>query len=838
MAIAFGRERPRVRGKFFDIGGEKYTVRGVTYGTFRSGRDGSGFPERGLVERDFGMMAEAGFNAVRTYVPPTEQVLDSAEAHGLRLLVGLPWEQHIAFLHESGRARAIEERIRSDVQRCAGHPALFGFAVGNEIPASIVRWSGKGSIERHIERLCGATREADPETIVTYVNYPSTEYLELPFLDFAAFNVYLESTDRLEAYLARLQNVAGDRPLVMAELGLDSLRHGVAEQAFAVAAQVRTAFEAGCAGAFVFSWTDEWHRGGHDVDDWAFGLTTADRRPKPALSAVSRAFSQAPFPPNRNWPSASVVVCAYNAAGTLRDCLDGLMELDYPDYDVIVVDDGSDDETSAIAAGFPVQLIRQPNQGLSRARNAGMRAASGEIIAYIDADARPDVHWLKHLATTFAASDYVGAGGPNLAPSGDGETAACVAASPGGPIHILLSDNEAEHIPGCNMAFRRDALLAVGGFDARFRVAGDDVDICWRLLEAGGRLGFSPAAVVWHHQRDTVRAFWRQQRGYGEAEALLEAKWPDKYNTVGHVTWGGRVYGRPLPVPFAWVQRVYHGTWGSAPFQSLQPVSPGVLASLAATPEWYLVILLLGSLALLGIGWRVLLLAIPLLAIAVIAKVGGAVTAAVRARFPDPPRGVRQTLRMRGVTAMLHLVQPAARLFGRLRMGLVPWRIRSGSRFRWPRSRVFDVWSERWRDMGDWLRTVESNLRSRQAVMLRGSPLDRWDLEVRGGHAGFVRVSTCVEEHGQGSQLLRFRLLTRTSASGFVLVTLFMSLCVWAVSDAAFLPAAILAGAGAVIAARAVHECGVAAGAVQDAIEALSRESGVTVVGMRNGGDS
>src|SRR5207245_2021241 len=80
--------------------------------------------------------------------------------------------------------------------------------------------------------------------------------------------------------------------------------------------------------------------------------------------------------------------------------------------------------------------------------------------------------------------------------------------------------------------------------DPQFRVAGDDVDVCWQLQKRGWTLGFSPAAVVWHHRRDSVRAYWRQQRGYGRAEALLEAKWPEKYNSAGHLTWTGRVYGR------------------------------------------------------------------------------------------------------------------------------------------------------------------------------------------------------------------------------------------------------------------------------------------------------
>ena len=76
-----------------------------------------------------------------------------------------------------------------------------------------------------------------------------------------------------------------------------------------------------------------------------------------------------------------------------------------------------------------------------------------------------------------------------------------VAHAPGGPVHVLLTDQIAEHIPGCNMSFRREALQTVGGFDTRFRVAGDDVDICWRLQESGETIGFCPGAVVVHSRR-------------------------------------------------------------------------------------------------------------------------------------------------------------------------------------------------------------------------------------------------------------------------------------------------------------------------------------------------
>jgi hypothetical protein len=141
-------------------------------------------------------------------------------------MVGLPWEQHVTFLDDKKRARSIEARVRAGVRSCAGHPAVLCYAIGNEIPAPIVRWYGKRRVEQYLERLYRAAKQEDPEGLVYLCELPTTEYLQLPFLDLVCFNVYLETQERLEAYLARLQNIAGDRPLLMGEIGLDSRRNG------------------------------------------------------------------------------------------------------------------------------------------------------------------------------------------------------------------------------------------------------------------------------------------------------------------------------------------------------------------------------------------------------------------------------------------------------------------------------------------------------------------------------------------------------------------------------------------------------------------------------------
>jgi len=112
----------------------------------------------------------------------------------------------------------------------------------------------------------------------------------------------------------------------------------------------------------------------------------------------------------------------------------------------------------------------------------------------------------------------------------------------------------------------------IGGFDTQFWTAGDDVDFCWRIQDAGWQIGFHPEAWVWHHRRFSIPAFFRQQRGYGRAEALLLAKHPDKHGDTGGALWRGVMYsdsggaGQSLSNPGA---RIYQGEFGNAPFQRI-----------------------------------------------------------------------------------------------------------------------------------------------------------------------------------------------------------------------------------------------------------------------------
>src|SRR5688572_11280111 len=233
---------PTAAGKFLRVGDQPFLIRGVAYGSFAPRRDGHQFPERDDVRRDFALMAAAGINTVRTYTAPPADVLDAAAEHDLRVMAGLAWPQHVAFLDDRQLCRDIIRTIAAESAAIARHPALLLTAIGNEIPPAVVRWHGKARVETFIRSAVDAVRQVASDMLLTYVNYPPTEFLELPFLDVHAFNVYLHDERAMRAYVARLQHCAGNRPLLLAECGADSQRHGEREQGALISMQVRVAF--------------------------------------------------------------------------------------------------------------------------------------------------------------------------------------------------------------------------------------------------------------------------------------------------------------------------------------------------------------------------------------------------------------------------------------------------------------------------------------------------------------------------------------------------------------------------------------------------------------------
>lgn len=559
-------ERVVTAGKFLQLaGGAPFFMRGVSYGPFKPNSRSEPFPEDERLASDLRHIASLGFNTVRIYELPTPAVLREVESNGLRLIVGIPWAEHVDFLSDSALRHEIEQRITETTSRLRGHACIAAFLVGNEIEKTLVRWMGPERVRDFTEKLIGIAREQAPQTLVSYATYPSTEYLVPRNSDFLAVNVYLESREAFSACLSRLQNLAGNKPLLITEFGLDVNAHGAEKQAEVMRWQHDCLLRGGTAGGVWFAYTDEWHRGGQEVTGWCFGIVDRERNERPACAAVRDLPSQLSAPANP--PRLSVIVCTRNGSATLRPCLESLLALRYPDFEILVIDDGSSDATASISQGFErVKYHRQEHAGLSVARNLGAQLATGSILAYTDDDCIAHPDWLLHLSHAFAEDHVVAAGGPNIPPPPRNRIERVVATAPGAPAHVLLNDTEAEHLPGCNLAIFKDTLDRIGGFRAQFKSAGDDVDVCWRLREHG-MLRFVPGAMVWHHRRFTVKAYLKQQLGYGHAEALLMKAHPGRFGPLGGARWRGGIYGDQLPADHPVEGSIFHGPFGLGAFQ-------------------------------------------------------------------------------------------------------------------------------------------------------------------------------------------------------------------------------------------------------------------------------
>lgn len=547
-------------GKFFRRGDERFWLRCITYGPFP--------PEHNISDlKEFGKIRSANFNAIRIFSLPDQAMLDAAAEAGLLVFAGLDWRQYEDFTTRPHLFSAAIIRLSEWLKSNADHPSLAGVYVGNEIPSDLVRWMGPDLVRRSLEKLIDIGRDIAPNLLFAYANYPSTEYLELDNADFSAFNIYLEHAGAFVDYVRRLQNIAGDRPLVISEFGLDSLRNSPELQAQTFSWALQHAYAEETAGFTAYAWSDLWFNAGTEVSDWSFGITDRQGNPKPAFDTC-RDFQ--PSLPSHTQHTYTIIVCTRNGASRIGACLQAISGLAGGPYETIVVDDGSTDDTAEIVSKtFPnMRLLKIPPSGLSTARNRGAAAAAGEILAYTDDDCVPDCEWILRLDRAFQNPDIAAAGGPNLPPKARSTEEAIISASPGAPSHVLLDDTRAEHLPGCNIAVRREAFEKIGGFNPVFHTAGDDVDFCWRLRDAGYELGFVPGAFVWHHRRPSVCGFLKQQIGYGRAERILLTIHPKRFSKCGEARWDGFVYAGGV-VRVGGKSIIYHGPMGQAGYQSI-----------------------------------------------------------------------------------------------------------------------------------------------------------------------------------------------------------------------------------------------------------------------------
>jgi lipopolysaccharide/colanic/teichoic acid biosynthesis glycosyltransferase/GT2 family glycosyltransferase len=230
--------------------------------------------------------------------------------------------------------------------------------------------------------------------------------------------------------------------------------------------------------------------------------------------------------PGGFYPHVTVIVPAYNAAGTLSSCLAALASQVYPRsaYEVIVVDDGSTDATAAIAHDAGVSVITQPNAGPAAARNRGAAAAQGELLLFTDADCAPVPGWISALVAPFSDPSVAGAKGAYLTRQ-RGVVPRFTQLEYQERYDRMAGRETIDFIDTYSAAYRREVFLANSGFDSVFPTASvEDQELSFRLAEKGYRLVFVPDGLVYHRHNPTVRAYVRRKFYIGYWKALI-ARW-------------------------------------------------------------------------------------------------------------------------------------------------------------------------------------------------------------------------------------------------------------------------------------------------------------------------
>ena len=413
-------------------------------------------------------MREMGANSLRTFTVPPRWLLDRAAEHGLRVLVGIPWTEHVCFLDRKDLVAKIHGTVRAAADNLGEHPALLGLLIGNEIPPDIVRWYGPERVKAFLGRSStwssaragrpGQLREL-PAHRVPRPRLPRLHLLQRLPAPRAATSAATSS---------RLQNLAERQAA-----GAHRVRHRLdarrraSEQAEILSWQVRAAFESGVGrhaassrGPTTGSPAASRSRTGPSA--WSTANATGSRRTTPCRrSTPARCRRRSSSHRASRWS-----ICAYNAERTMDACLESLRDAALSRLR------GRSSSTTArrivrwrsretLSGDRADHLAREqgPERGAQRRRGARHRR-----------DRR--LHRLRlrrrsRTGSTYLAYKFVACGlrrrwrtEPPAAGAERGYRRAS-RLSPGGPMHVLVDDEVAEHIPGCNMAFTKAALLEV-----------------------------------------------------------------------------------------------------------------------------------------------------------------------------------------------------------------------------------------------------------------------------------------------------------------------------------------------------------------------------------------
>jgi glycosyltransferase involved in cell wall biosynthesis len=511
----------RVRGKFISRDGAKLLLKAMRLAGVEGKLDLS---EKLALRRRLDELASANLNTLILTAEQAESVLGVAGQAGLHALVEIGIERRDLVSREA--ARVAIARVAQTVSVLRGYPGLIGFVIDGpfdevtvEPPALEALRVGLAALARTIheshhgnELIALARHLKSPATAAgddgdDQVSEILSRAIREDFTYIKAARS--EPTDLGDAIFA-MHRLAAGRPLVI-EFG---------EELSGQVETVAHAFGLGAAGVVARAMRPAASPGWQKVGT----LSAGELLP----------FADLPGSPQAV-PMVSVVVIARDDERTITACLESIAQLNYPDYEVIVVDDGSRDRTAALAGSVDgagrIRIIRERHAGMGAALNAGMRAARGHFVAFTRADCVVDEDWVGLSLRVITAGRVDACTGTIYWPAAGDGIAARAIASMTRRDSIDANDRRATLLNDRNMVVRKASLMAAGGFDGRFIDGGAEADLAARMVEAKMALGWSPASVVWCESRIGVGAYYRRRIGDGRAAAMLALKHPGRVST-------------------------------------------------------------------------------------------------------------------------------------------------------------------------------------------------------------------------------------------------------------------------------------------------------------------
>jgi hypothetical protein len=335
------RAHVEIRDKDIYVAGRKFLVKGVSYGPWRpktGPNKGYPYPSPKEIDEDLQLIRKLSANTILVYDSP-DYVLDLAQQHGFKVLYtfSVNW-----WSIGSAEFSADQQKILQRVEQLRRHPALLAWVLGNEIPGYALDQRGEETIRKGLEDLYHTVKARDNLHPITYSNWPPAKNLNLSFLDFISFNLYPLWPPEVVAkgygnYIKEvLQPIAGNKPLLMTEYGVNSIEAGQEGQARLIKQCWQDLLQAGASGGMAFEFADQWWKNYDNprrAGDWwnrasapddemtndldpeeNYGLMTAYREPKPAYSVVAQIYADAPTETSRTVPlviTALLVLIAF-----------------------------------------------------------------------------------------------------------------------------------------------------------------------------------------------------------------------------------------------------------------------------------------------------------------------------------------------------------------------------------------------------------------------------------------------------------------------------------------------------------------------------------------------